>query len=76
MWKTASPVQVHKGMELARFVTNRIEQQELQCDYLSCCYQLGNVGDAAQTLLDEAINVAMQCPTLILRQRAVQFIKK
>ena len=64
------------GMELARLVTNRVEPNRLQCKFLNRCLQLSKVPDASLKLLHSATNIAMQCPTLVLRQRAIQFVKK
>ena len=64
------------GLELARVVTNCIEQGSLRCRHMTQCRQLRDMDKPIHKMFESAIHIAMQCPTLILRQRAVQFLKK
>jgi len=64
------------GLELCRFVSNRLNPLSLRCGEISEILKSSRVRNPAFSLLRAAVNVATQCATKILRQRAAQFLTR
>ena len=63
-------------MELACVAGNRMEPLVLQLSYVNQYMKPQIVMNCSCKVLESAAHIAVQCPTLVLRQRALKFIKQ